>query len=108
MDEYILNQDSSIQPVLCQVRDVIRKALPDARARISWKMPTFWRERNLIHFAAQKKHLGLYPGPEAVEHFAPVLKELGFKYSKGAIQFPYDNVPMELISEIAQFCGNRP
>ena len=39
MDEYILNQDSSIQPVLCQVRDVIRKALPDARERISWKMP---------------------------------------------------------------------
>lgn len=107
MDEYILNQDSSIQPLLHQVRGIIREELPDAQERMSWQMPTFWKGHNLIHFAAQKKHLGLYPGPEAVEHFAPVLKERGYKYSKGAIQFPYGNVPLELIQEIAQYCGKE-
>ena len=62
---------------------------------------------HLIHFAAQKKHLGIYPGPEAVEHFAPVLEKHGFLYSKGAIRFPYDKVPLELIREIAEFCGKE-
>ena len=57
----------------------------------------------LVKFAL----MGMYPGPEAVEHFAPVLKERGYKYSKGAIQFPYGNVPLELIREIAQYCGKE-
>jgi uncharacterized protein YdhG (YjbR/CyaY superfamily) len=25
-------------------------------------MPTFWKGQNIIHFAAAKKHIGLYPG----------------------------------------------
>ena len=107
MDEYILKQDEKIQPLLREVCAVIRAALPDAEERMSWQMPTFWKKRNLIHFAAQKKHLGIYPGPEAVEHCAPVLEKHGFLYSKGAIRFPYDKVPLELIREIAEFCGRE-
>lgn len=30
-------------------------------------MPTFWKRHNILHFAAVKKHIGLYPGPAAVE-----------------------------------------
>ena len=32
-------------------------------------MPTYRKNHNLIHFAAFKKHIGLYPGAEAVEAF---------------------------------------
>ena len=28
-------------------------------------MPTYWKGRNIIHFAASKKHLGIYPGDKA-------------------------------------------
>ena len=38
-------------------------------------MPTYWKGRNLIQFAASKRHIGLYPGPEAVEAFAARLTE---------------------------------
>lgn len=71
-------------------------------------MPTYWEKQNLIQFAAFKKHIGLYPGPEAVEAFGGRLKE--YKTSKGAIQLPYDKpLPLELISEIARWCekGNE-
>lgn len=65
---------------------------------------TYWKKRNLIHFAAFKKHIGLYPGPEAVEEFADKLKE--YKTSKGTIQFPFNKpLPLELIGEIARWCG---
>ena len=70
-------------------------------------MPTYWKGRNLIHFAAFKRHIGLYPGPEAVEAFAGQLR--AYKTSKGAIQIPYSGpLPLALIAEIAAWCGAHP
>lgn len=112
IDEYILAQDEDIRDKLQSVRKTIRAELPDATERISWAMPTWWQGHNIIHFAAQKKHIGLYPGPEAVVHFEKKLTACGCTYSKGAIQIPYsDHLPLELIAEIAAWCrdsGNHP
>ncbi len=103
IDEYIVAQPEEVQPLLNQVRDTLRDTLPYAEERISWSMPTFWRKRNIIHFASFKKHIGLYPGDKAVEHFSVRLTE--YKTSKGAIQFPHNKpLPLQLISEIAKWC----
>jgi uncharacterized protein YdhG (YjbR/CyaY superfamily) len=103
IDAYIAEQSDDIQPLLHQVRDTLRAELPDAQERISWRMPTYWRKHNIIHFAAFKKHIGLYPGDKAMEHFADRLTE--YKTSKGAVQFPYSKpLPLDLIAEIAQWC----
>ena len=68
IDEYILMQDENRREQLEQVRKAIAGSLPDATEKISWSMPTFWDGHNIIHFAAAKKHIGLYPGAEAVAH----------------------------------------
>ena len=103
IDEYIASQDESVQPKLTELRTIIQTALPDAQERISWSMPTYWKGRNLIHFAASKKHIGLYPGDEAVAAFVDELE--GFSVSKGTIRLPYDkDLPAELITRIAQWC----
>ena len=107
IEEYILMQDETIQPVLKEVYQTIRSALPEAQERISWQMPTFREKHNLIHFAAQKKHVGIYPGEEAVVNFSPALKQRGFKFSKGSIQMPYGKVDLDLIYEIAAWCGEE-
>ena len=105
VEEYILAQDEGIRGQLRQVRTVLVSRLPDAKEKISWSMPTYWKDHNIIHFAAQKKHIGLYPGPEAVEFFSDKLNQVGLKYSKGSIQIPYsDQLPLELIAEIADWC----
>lgn len=105
IDEYIAAQDETVQPLLLQVCAVIREILPDAEERISWGMPTWKRQHNIIHFAAAKSHVGIYPGPDAVEHFAMQLQQRGIKYSKGAIQFPYKKpLPLDLLREIAVWC----
>lgn len=102
IDDYIEAQAKEVQPLLHQVRNTIRTALPDAEERISWKMPTYWRGHNIIHFAAFKKHIGVYPGENAMVHFAGRLTE--YKTSKGAIQLPYDKtLPLDLIAEIAKW-----
>jgi len=75
--------------------------------KISWSMPTYWKKVNRIQFAAFKNHIGLYPGPEAVEAFARRLQ--GFKISKGSIQLPYDRpLPLELIGEISKWRWEAP
>ena len=103
IDEYIAGQPEKCRPYLKEVREAIRAALPEAEERISWSMPTFWKKHNLIHFACFQKHIGLYPGPEAVEEFREQLS--GYKTSKGTIHLPYDRpLPVELIKAIAKWC----
>ncbi len=110
IDEYIAAQPEEIRQYLKEVRNVLHAALPEAEERISWSMPTFWKKHNIIQFAGFKKHIGLYPGPEAVLEFAEQLK--AYKTSKGTIQLPYNKpLPLELIGEIAAWCyetGNHP
>ena len=110
IDEYIAAQPEEIRQYLKEVRNVLHAALPEAEERISWSMPTYWKKHNIIQFAGFKKHIGLYPGPEAVLEFVEQLK--AYKTSKGTIQLPYNKpLPLELIGEIAAWCyetGNHP
>lgn len=103
IEEYIAEQPEEVRQYLKEVRDALRAALPEAEERISWSMPTYFKKHNIIQFARFKKHVGLYPGPEAVLEFSERLKE--YKTSKGSIQLPYSRtVPVELISDIAKWC----
>lgn len=103
IDDYIAEQPDNVQLCLNQVRDSIRRVIPNAEERISWRMPTFWEKHNIIHFAAFKNHIGLYPGPDAIKYFEEDLKE--YKTSKGAIQIPFDKpVPTVLIEDITNWC----
>ena len=103
IDQYIDAQDEAVKDRLRAVRQTIRAAIPEAQERISWSMPTFWKGRNLIHFAASKKHIGLYPGDEAVAAFADRLA--AFDTSKGTIRLPHDKpLPLDLIADIARWC----
>ena len=103
IDEYIALQDEKVQAKLEEFRLVLKKALPEAEERISWSMPTYWKGRNIIHFAAAKKHYALYPGGEAAGVFADELSR--YDTSKGTIRFPYDQkLPVKLITKIAKWC----
>jgi len=57
IDEYIATFPKDIQAILEKVRATIRKAAPDAGEKISYRMPTFTLEGNLVHFAAFKNHI---------------------------------------------------
>ncbi len=102
IDEYISRQREELQALLTLTRQIFREALPEADERISWQMPTFWQGRNIIHFAAMKNHLGIYPGAETVAHFSAELERRGYKYAKGSIQIPYRSpLPHDLLRHLA-------
>lgn len=102
VDEYISRQDKDKQSDLQLVRMALRSALPEAEERIAWSMPTYWKQHNIIHFAASKQHIGLYPGPEAVAAFADELS--GYRTDKGTIRIPYGSIDTGLITRIAAWC----
>lgn len=110
VDAYIETQPEEARQYLKEVRVAIHAVLPEAEERISWGMPTFWKGKNIIQFAGAKKHMGLYPGAEAVREFGERLK--GYKTSKGTVQLPYSKpLPLELIQDIARWCyetGSHP
>ena len=103
VEEYIEAQEETVRPRLREIRDILHKALPEAEECISWSMPTYRKGRNIIHFAAAKKHIGIYPGGEATTVFAEELA--GMDVSKGTIRLPHDQeIPAALIDKIARWC----
>ncbi len=102
IDEYIAGFPPDIQDKLEKIRETIREAAPDAIETISYQIPTFKLEGNLVHFAAFKKHIGFYPAPSGIEQFDEQLSK--YKRAKGSIRFPLDEpIPYALISEIVRF-----
>lgn len=102
IDSYIASFPVDVQEHLHQIRITIKKAVPLATEKISYGMPTFYLNGNLIHFAAYKKHIGLYPAPQGIEAFK---KELSvYKGAKGSVQFPLDQpMPLDLIERITKY-----
>ncbi len=102
IDEYIAQCPPDVQPVLQEIRRVIREAAPEAEERISYGMPGFYQKGNLVWFGCHPHHIGFYPTGEGIEHFKDELS--GYKTSKGAAQLPLDQpIPYELIGRIVKF-----
>ena len=102
IDQYISEQAEEVQSILNEIRGAIHAAAPKALEKISWQMPTFWQGENLIHFAAFKKHVSIFPGGDATTVFAGRIAE--YKNSKGTIRFTLDKpIPYDLIKEITRW-----
>lgn len=102
IDEYIASFPPEVQEKLETIRATIRKAAPKAEEAISYMMPTFKLHGNLVHFAAFKNHVSLFPGASGVAAFEEELA--GYETSKGTIQFPLGTrIPYGLITKIVKF-----
>jgi len=102
IDEYIAAFPEDTQALLQVVCATIHAAAPDAVERISYNMPAFAQEGNLVYFAALKHHIGLYPTSSGIAAFQQEIS--AYESSKGAVKFPKDQpMPLDLITKIVQF-----
>ncbi|HZZ98799.1 MAG TPA: DUF1801 domain-containing protein [Candidatus Saccharimonadia bacterium] len=101
IDTYVASYPPEAQKVLKKFREVVKKAAPTATEAISYGIPTYKLNGNLVHFGAFKNHLGFFPTPSGI---APFQKELSaYAGSKGTIQFPYDKpIPYGLVTKIVK------
>ncbi len=102
VDSYIVGCGDLVKAKLHEIRKLIRSTIPKAKEKMAYGMPTYYYHENIVHFAAFKNHIGLYPTPNGVEGFETELH--GYTWSKGAIQFPVkDTVPLDLIRRITEY-----
>jgi uncharacterized protein YdhG (YjbR/CyaY superfamily) len=98
IDAYIAGSSPSAQPILREIRAVIRRAAPEATETISYGMPTFKMGRVIAHFGAFKTHIGLFPPVREADLEARIAPYRG---EKGNLRFPLDApIPYDLIGEI--------
>ena len=102
IDTYIAQFPDDVQARLQKLRTTILKLAPGATEAMSYQIPTFKLNGNLVHFAAFKKHIGFYPGAAGIAAFQDELA--GYKSAKGSVQFPLDQaLPLDLVKKIVKF-----
>jgi uncharacterized protein YdhG (YjbR/CyaY superfamily) len=103
IDDYIAGFPDEVQPVLRQVRAIIRQEAPDAQETISYQIPTFTLAgRHLVYFAGHSRHVALYPAPVGNPEFAPEMAVYGS--GKGTARFRLDQpLPVDVIRRIVKF-----
>ena len=81
VDEYIDSLPDDVRPLMEGVRRSIHTVVPDIGETISYQMPTFTLDgKPLVHVAAWKKHIGLYPLPpmdDDLERHPALVQKLG-------------------------------
>ena len=102
IDEYIETFPKDVQSILERMRQTIRRAAPEAEEEISYQIPAFKLNGNLVWFAAFKNHIGFYPMTTGIRAFK---KELSpYKRAKGSVQFPLEKpIPYDLVKKIVRF-----
>lgn len=102
IDDYLIKLDKPQRLELERIRKIVKQLLPDTEETISYGIPTLqYKNKNLIHFAAFKEHMSLFPGAKPIKLLGKELDK--FKISKGTIQFTKENpIPKYLIIEIVK------
>ena len=100
IDEYIAAARPEVQPILERIRETIQQAAPAAEEKISYQMPAFTLDGNLVYFAAFKKHIGFYP---PVRDGKLMVEASAYAGEKGNLRFPLDKpIPYALISKLVK------
>ncbi len=101
IDAYIATFADEVREVLEEVRRVIHASVPGSGESISYQMPTITLDgRSLVHFAAWKHHLGMYPLPIGDPELQRVLEP--YRAGEGTARFRYrDPIPYDLIGQLA-------
>jgi len=101
IDDYIRAFAPPVRRVLARIRATVAAVAPNAREKISYRMPTFVRKRVLVHFAAFQHHIGLFP---PVRGDAALLRAVEpYAGPKGNLRFPFaDPIPYGLIARIVE------
>jgi uncharacterized protein YdhG (YjbR/CyaY superfamily) len=107
IDDCLSKLDEPQKPELEKIRNTIKQIVPEAEETISYGVPTLKHKgKYLIHFAAFKDHMSLFPGSGAIKVLEDKLSK--FKLAKGTIQFTIDNpIPKSVLKLIIKYRLNN-
>jgi uncharacterized protein YdhG (YjbR/CyaY superfamily) len=102
VDDYLAAAPDETRPMLEELRRLIREAAPEAREVISYRIPLYKHEGDLVAFAAARNHVGLYIITDALmEAHREELRPYG--RSKNTVRFPLrEPLPAALITTLVR------
>jgi uncharacterized protein YdhG (YjbR/CyaY superfamily) len=101
IDAYIEMQSENARNILLEIRQTIKKTVPEAEELISYQMPAFRYHGMLVWFAAFNHHYSIFIPRQVLNLFQEELKPFELSKSKSAIKIPLDKpVPVQLLSKI--------
>ncbi len=100
VDAYLEALPDDVRVRMTEIRRLVRSVVPDVAETISYQMPTFSLDgRPLVHVAAWRRHIGLYPLPpldDALERdVAP------YRGAKDTMRLPHtEPLPAALVQRV--------
>jgi uncharacterized protein YdhG (YjbR/CyaY superfamily) len=107
VDDYLAGLPDDVRARVEEVRRVVHEVVPDAGETISYAMPTFTLDGlPLLHVAAWKQHIGLYPlpalDPELDADVAP------YRGTKDTMKLPHAKpLPRDLVARVVEALVER-
>jgi uncharacterized protein YdhG (YjbR/CyaY superfamily) len=107
IDDYLAGLPDDVRARVQEVRLLVHRVVPGAGETISYAMPTFTLDgQPLLHLAAWKKHIGVYPlpplDPELDEAVAP------YRGTKDAMRLPHtEPLPCDLVARVVEVLVER-
>ncbi len=102
IDEYIVSFPEPTIKKLRELRKAIREAAPQASEKISYNMPCFYLNGNLVYFGAFPDHISFFPTASGISAFKKEISK--YDFAKGTVRFPIDKpLPIDLIKKIVKF-----
>lgn len=107
VDDYVRSFPDAVQAILQEIRRTIGQAVPGVGETISYQMPTITLNgTSLVHFAAWKHHIGVYPIPSGDESLERELAR--YRATEGTARFPFrDPMPYDLIGRMAALLAGQ-
>lgn len=102
MDGYIEAFPDDVRDRLTDIRRRIHAAVPGLTETISYQMPTFNLDgRPLVHMAAWKRYISLYPAPAGDEEFERAAAP--YRAQRSTLRFPHNQpVPYGLVDRLLE------
>lgn len=101
VDEYLTLFDGEVLKRLTEVRDLMKKTMPDAEEAISYAIPAYKiNGRPVIYFAGFKNHTSIYPLPKNPDkNLAQKIKP--YIAGRGTLKFKLtEPLPLALIEQV--------
>ena len=107
VDDYIKSFPEDVQIVLEKVRQTILDVVPTAGETIKYDMPTMTLDgKSLVHFAAWKNHISLYPMATGDAAFEREMEP--YAGDKGTVKFPLrEPIRYDLIERLVTLLAKR-
>lgn len=102
IEEYVAALTPEQRALVTAVSERVAAVVPEAEPVIRYDMPTWQVDgRSLVHVAAWKAHLSLYPVPP--EGDAALDADLApYAGAKGTLKLPYAEVDLDLVERVVR------